>query len=94
MSDAKYITKSDAHFKYRVAWGVVSKLITEGKLALHLHEGRIMLDAEETDRVLRAYKKKSRNRCYAHPAIEEPPSSVTEEPASSAPNRARIDLFS
>jgi hypothetical protein len=45
-----YITKTDAVYDNRTTYSVISKLVKEGKIALHLINGRIMLDAEEVTR--------------------------------------------
>jgi hypothetical protein len=42
----RYISKTDAVFENHTYYGAISKLVKEGKIALHLVDGKIMLDAE------------------------------------------------
>jgi hypothetical protein len=60
----KYITKTDAVYDNRTNYSVISKLVKEGKIALHLVDGKIMLDADEAAREIAKIK----NR-FARPSL-------------------------
>jgi hypothetical protein len=40
-------TKADVHYRFRVTYDRISTAIRAGKLAIHLIDGRIMLDLAE-----------------------------------------------
>jgi hypothetical protein len=60
-----YISKTEAVYENRSNYSVISRLIKEGKIAVHLVEGRIMLDRAETAREIARFK----NRSVARPAV-------------------------
>jgi hypothetical protein len=60
----KYISKTDAVYDNRTNYSVISKLVKEGKIALHLVDGKIMLDAEEASRETAKSKRR-----YVRPSL-------------------------
>lgn len=60
----RWITKTDAVFENKTYYSAISKLVKEGKIALHLINGKIMLDADEAAREITKFK----NR-YARPDL-------------------------
>jgi hypothetical protein len=51
-SDNKeYGTKTDVHYRYKVAYVKITEAIKDGRLAVHLREGRIWIDMEEAKAV-------------------------------------------
>jgi hypothetical protein len=55
----RYISKTDAVFENHTYYGAISKLVKEGKIALHLIDGKIMLDADEAAREIAKFKTRS-----------------------------------
>jgi hypothetical protein len=50
LTQKKYISKTEAVVIHRTHHFTLAKLINEGKIELHLIDGRVMLDAEEVTR--------------------------------------------
>jgi hypothetical protein len=58
----RYITKTEAVYDYRTNYGVIGRLIKEGKIALHLIDGKIMLDGDEAAREITNFKNRYARR--------------------------------
>ena len=58
----RYISKTDAVFENKTYYSAISKLVKEGKIALHLIDGKIMLDADEAAREIAKFKSRLSSR--------------------------------
>jgi hypothetical protein len=61
LNEKKYITRSGAHYKYRISFNTIARLIRERKVALHLIEGKVMLEADEVAREIIKLRSCTRN---------------------------------
>jgi hypothetical protein len=61
----RYISKTDAVYNNRTTYTVIARLIREGKIAVHLVDGKIMIDGDEAAREIANFK----NRRLVTPAV-------------------------
>ena len=63
----RYVSKTEAVYENRSNYSMIGRLIKEGKIAVHLVEGRIMLDGDEAAREIAKFK----NRSVPRPAVRD-----------------------
>jgi len=51
-----WVTKTEAHHDNRVPFSLLARFIKEGRIAAHLINGKIMLDADEVAAVVQKYR--------------------------------------
>ncbi len=55
----RYVSMTDAVYENRTTYSVISRLIKDGKIAVHLVAARIMLDGDEAAREIVKFKNRS-----------------------------------
>jgi hypothetical protein len=61
----RYVSKTEAVYENRANYTMIARLIKEGKIAVYLVKGKIMLDGDEASREITKFK----NRSVARPAV-------------------------
>lgn len=57
----RYISRTEGMYENRCQMVVIGKLIKEGKVALHLIDGRIFVDGDELARAIDVYRTRGIN---------------------------------
>jgi hypothetical protein len=56
------ISKTEAVFENRCQYNLIAKLISDGRISLHLIDGKVMLDGDEVAREVARYFSRPRGR--------------------------------